>query len=77
VTRTSNNGVIAARELYCYLLPRPRCEALRTCRSGFSDRNTANTRTIHRGKLGMKLNAKLKNGKYVRKKIALLFECRV
>jgi len=38
VARTSNNRVIAARELYCCLLPH--CEALRTCRSGFSDRNT-------------------------------------
>jgi len=35
--RTSNNRVIAARELYCCLLPR--CEALRECRSGFSDCN--------------------------------------
>jgi len=33
VVRTSNNRVIAACELYCCLLPR--CEALRTCRSGF------------------------------------------
>jgi len=31
--------VIAARELYCCLLPQ--CEALRTCRSGFSDCNTS------------------------------------
>jgi len=33
VARTSNNRVIAARELYCCLLPR--CETLCTCRSGF------------------------------------------
>jgi len=38
VARTSNNRVSAAPELYCCLLPR--CEALRTCRSGFSDRNS-------------------------------------
>ena len=38
VARTSNNRVIMACELYwCLLL---QCEALRTCRSGFSDRNT-------------------------------------
>jgi len=36
VARTSNNRVIAAHELYCCLLPQ--CEALRSCRSGFSDR---------------------------------------
>jgi len=33
VAWTSNNRVIAARDLYCCLLPQ--CEALRTCRSGF------------------------------------------
>ena len=33
VARTSNNRVIAARELYCCLLPQ--CEVLRACRSGF------------------------------------------
>ena len=33
VARTSNNRVIMACDLYCCLLPR--CEALRTCRSGF------------------------------------------
>ena len=33
VARRSNNRVIAARDLYCYLLPQ--CEALRTFRSGF------------------------------------------
>jgi len=33
VARTSNNRVIAARDLYCCLLPQ--CEALRTYRSGF------------------------------------------
>ena len=33
VARTSNNRVIVARELYCYLLPQ--CKALRTCRLGF------------------------------------------
>ena len=38
VARTSNNGVSMACELYCCLLPQ--CEALRICRSGFSDRNT-------------------------------------
>jgi len=37
VVRTSNNRVIAVHELYCCLLPR--CEALHTCRSGFSDHN--------------------------------------
>ena len=37
VARTSNNGVIAAHDLYCCLLSQ--CEALGTCRSGFSDRN--------------------------------------
>jgi len=40
VARSSNNRVIAACDLYCCLLPQ--CEALRTCRSGFSDRNTVN-----------------------------------
>ena len=34
VARTSNNRVIEACELYCCLLPQ--CEALRTCRSGFT-----------------------------------------
>ena len=38
VARTSNNRVIMACEFYCCLLPQ--CEALRTCRSGFSDRNS-------------------------------------
>jgi len=38
VVQTSNNRVIMACELYCCLLPQ--CEALRTRRSGFSDRNT-------------------------------------
>jgi len=33
VAQTSNNRVIAARDLHCCLLPQ--CEALRTCRSGF------------------------------------------
>jgi len=33
VARTSNNKVISSSDLYCCLLPR--CEALRTCRSGF------------------------------------------
>jgi len=33
VTRTSNNRVTMACEIYCCLLPQ--CEALRTCRSGF------------------------------------------
>ena len=33
VARTSNNRVISSGDLYCCLLPR--CEALRTCRSGF------------------------------------------
>jgi len=33
VARTSNNGVIAAHELDCCLLPQ--YETLRTCRSGF------------------------------------------
>jgi len=33
LARISNNSVIAARDLYCCLLPQ--CEALRTCRSGF------------------------------------------
>jgi len=37
VARTSNNRVIMACELCCCLLPQ--CEALRICRSGFSDRN--------------------------------------
>jgi len=39
VVRTSNNRVIMACELYCCLLPQ--CEALRTCLSGFSDRNSS------------------------------------
>jgi len=33
VARTSNNRVMSSGDLCCYLLPR--CEALRTCRSGF------------------------------------------
>jgi len=33
VARTSNNRVISSGDLYCCLLPR--CETLRTCRSGF------------------------------------------
>jgi len=33
VARTGNNRVISSGGLYCCLLPR--CEALRTCRSGF------------------------------------------
>ena len=33
VARTSNNRVISSGDLYCCLLPR--CESLRTCRSGF------------------------------------------
>ena len=33
VVRTSNNRVISSGDLYCCLLPR--CEALRTCHSGF------------------------------------------
>jgi len=33
VARTSNNRVISSGDIYCCLLPR--CEALRTCRSGF------------------------------------------
>ena len=33
VAQTSNNRVIMACELYCWLLPQ--CEALRMCRSGF------------------------------------------
>ena len=33
VARTSNIRVISSGDLYCCLLPR--CEALRTCRSGF------------------------------------------
>ena len=33
VARTSNNRMIAAHDLYCYLLPQ--CEALRTCHLGF------------------------------------------
>ena len=37
MARTSNNRVIAAHDLYCCLLSQ--CEALRTCRSGFSNRN--------------------------------------
>ena len=35
MARTSNNRVITACDLYCCLLPQ--CEALRTCRSGFSN----------------------------------------
>ena len=38
VAQTSNNRVIAVHDLYCCLLSQ--CEALRTCRSGFSDRNS-------------------------------------
>jgi len=37
VVRTSNNRVIVAGDLYCCLLPQ--FEALRTCRSGFPNRN--------------------------------------
>jgi len=36
VARTSSNRGIPAHDLYCCLLLQ--CEALRTCRSGFSDR---------------------------------------
>jgi len=39
--RTSNNRVIAVHYLYFCLLPQ--CEALRTCRSGFSYRNSTCT----------------------------------
>jgi len=39
VTWTSSDRVIAAHELYCCLLPR--CKALRTCCSGFSDHNSS------------------------------------
>jgi len=39
VARTSSNRVISSHDLYCCLLPQ--CEALRTCRSGFSDRNSS------------------------------------
>ena len=38
LARTSNNRVIMTCELYWCLLPQ--CEALRTCRSGFSHRNS-------------------------------------
>jgi len=38
-----------ACELYCCLLPQ--CEALRTCRSGFSDRSTTNMRRLVNQKL--------------------------
>jgi len=38
VPRTSTGRVIMTCELYCCLLPQ--CEALRTCRSGFSNRNS-------------------------------------
>jgi len=38
VVQASNNRVIMACELYCWLLPQ--CEALRTCRSCFLDRNS-------------------------------------
>jgi len=44
VARTSNNRVIAARELYRCLLPQ--CEALRTCRSGFPITTVAATQTM-------------------------------
>ena len=37
MVRTSYNRVILSGDLYCCLLPQ--CEALRTCHSGFSDRN--------------------------------------
>ena len=40
VAWTSNNRVILSGDLYCYLLPR--CEALRTCRSGFPIATPAN-----------------------------------
>jgi len=33
MARTSNNRVISSGDLYCCLLPR--CEALRSCCSGF------------------------------------------
>ena len=38
VARTSNNRVTLSGDFYCCLLPQ--CEALHTCRSGFSDHNT-------------------------------------
>jgi len=38
VARTSNKRVITACDLYYCLLPQ--CEALHTCRSDFSDRNS-------------------------------------
>jgi len=43
VARTSSNRVIMACELYYCLLPQ--CEALRTCGSGFSDRNNENQKS--------------------------------
>ena len=50
VAQTSNNRVISSGELYCCLLPQ--CEALRTCRSGFSDRNNVqNTTKLWNGRL--------------------------
>jgi len=45
VARTSNDRVISSGDLYCCLLPR--CEALRTCRSGFSIPTLWNMVWIH------------------------------
>jgi len=45
VEQTSNNRVIATHDLYCCLLPQ--FEALRTCRSGFSDRNSSSSLRGH------------------------------
>jgi len=46
VTRTSNNRVIVARDLYCCLLPQ--CEALRVCRSGFPIATVGHLHLQHR-----------------------------
>jgi len=47
VARTNNNRVISSGELYCCLLPQ--CEALRTCRLDFSDRNRGKSHTDSQG----------------------------
>jgi len=48
VVRTSNNRVTSSGDLYCCLLPQ--CKALRSCHSGFSDRNsTISTRIPNLG----------------------------
>jgi len=60
VARTSNNRVIAARDLYCCLLPQ--CEALHTCRSGFPIATVSLQKIILRG-INLE-NVQAKHGPY-------------